>query len=264
MKNLTLDQPIRSVNRTQPALIVQRFLVVLFIFIFIQALNQFLILTGSALEESFLGNLPYTRVWVGVYQQLIQATFGILLAQLLLKKNLSELGINLENKSRSMRYFALFTSIWLSVIMLYLAAAYFIFPQVWDSLRSAPLLKTDIFLSTIFFQAIFPGLGEEILFRGLFVSLLATLVFPNNEEKLSSKIGVIFVSGLYFSVAHIYFSLSPLQITHFDGLQVLTAMGCGWFYAIAYLNTKSLLAPFLAHNFSNVTASICAQIISSL
>ena len=62
--------------------------------------------------------------------------------------------------------------------------------------------------------------------------------------------------------AHIYFTLAPFQLTHLDPLQLAIAFGCGVFYAAAYLKTKSLLAPFLAHNFSNTTSTICGYLIS--
>jgi membrane protease YdiL (CAAX protease family) len=42
------------------------------------------------------------------------------------------------------------------------------------------------------------------------------------------------------------------------------ALGCGVFYAGVYLKTKSLLAPFLSHNFSNTTSTIVGYLIAAM
>jgi membrane protease YdiL (CAAX protease family) len=107
-------------------------------------------------------------------------------------------------------------------------------------------------------------MGEEILFRGLIINLLAAWVFTSFRDNRASKFGIVFLSAAYFAIAHIYFSLDPFQLTHIDYLQIVTALGCGSFYAIFYLKTKSLLAPFLAHNFANTSTSLVGYIISGL
>jgi membrane protease YdiL (CAAX protease family) len=84
------------------------------------------------------------------------------------------------------------------------------------------------------------------------------------RESTGSKIGVIVLSSLYFALAHVYFTVEPFRLTHIDYLQLVTAFACGVFYATAFLRTKSLLAPFLAHNFANTSATICGYIISSM
>jgi membrane protease YdiL (CAAX protease family) len=98
----------------------------------------------------------------------------------------------------------------------------------------------------------------------LIINVLAAWVFTNFRENAASKFGIIVLSSVYFAIAHIYFSLNPFQVTHIDYLQIVTALGCGSFYAIFYLKTRSLLAPFLAHNFANTSTSLVGYIISGL
>ena len=236
----------------------------LLILIFIQLLNQFLIFSGTALANAIPAGFQYTRTAVGIYQQLIQAAVGIILYRWLFQKGTRALGINTHHKHLSMKLFALFAVIWVATILLYVAAIYFFFPSTWASMKSIELPPTNLMIATLFFQSIFPGLGEEILFRGFIISLLTTHVFTGFQQKTSSQVGIIVLSSAYFAIAHIYFTLDPLQITHLDYLQIAMALGCGAFYAAAYLKTNSLLMPFLAHNFANTTSTICGYIISGL
>jgi membrane protease YdiL (CAAX protease family) len=71
-------------------------------------------------------------------------------------------------------------------------------------------------------------------------------------------------SGIFFAAAHVYCSITPFQITHFDLQQVITAFGCGAVYAAAFLKTRSLLAPFLMHNFANTTVTVCGYLIARM
>lgn len=230
----------------------------------IEVFNQLLIATGSALSSTLQVTTINIQFWVGVYQQIFQAAVGILLYILLFKQSIQELGINLRNKTRSVRYFFRFALIWLVVITIYLAASYFIFPQTWSTLRAVELPSASTIKGTIIFQAIFPGLGEEILFRGLILNLLARWVFPRYEQKKVSKIGMVVLASFYFAVAHIYFQVAPFKITHFDPLQIVIALGCGGAYAVMFLKTKSLLSPFLAHNFANLTTTIIGYLVASI
>lgn len=236
----------------------------LLILIFIQILNQFLIVTGSALERTMPSGFQYSRTVVGMYQQIAQAVTGIALYRCIFKKGIKDLGINLRNKNLSKKLFFYFALLWSAIIVLYVSGTYFFFPNTWLSMRTIELPPTNTMIATLLFQSFFPGLGEEILFRGFIVSVLSTQVFTSFKQNKASKLGIIVLSSAYFAIAHIYFTLAPFQITHIDYLQIVTAVACGAFYAVVYLKTESLLAPFLAHNFSNTTATICGYIIAGV
>jgi membrane protease YdiL (CAAX protease family) len=167
-------------------------------------------------------------------------------------------------RNLSIKLFFFYALLWSAIIVLYVSGTYFFFPNTWLSMTSIELPRTNTIIATLLFQSLFPGFGEEILFRGLIINLLATLVFTRFRHNKAGKLGIIVLSSAYFATAHIYFTLIPFRMTHIDYLQIVTAFGCGTFYAIVYLKTKSLLAPFLAHNFSNTTATICGYVISGV
>lgn len=237
---------------------------ILLILIFIQFLNQFLILSGSVIERAVPAGFQYSRTVVGIYQQIVQAITGVVLYRWLFKKGINDLGINTRNKNLSLKLFTLFALLWSVIMTLYVSATYFFYPHIWEAMASIELPKTNAMIATLLFQSFFPGMGEEILFRGFFINLLSALVFTEHRQSKANKVGIIVLSSAYFAIAHIYFTLIPFQITHIDYLQLVTAVGCGAFYAVAYLKTESLLAPFLAHNFSNTSATIVGYIISRL
>ncbi len=234
------------------------------ILIFIQVMNQCLIFSGSALEKIHLFGIPNSGVWVGIFQQLMQVMIGLGLYRLLFKNNAADLGINTINKKVSIKYFYIFALIWSLTILLYVFAIYNFFPNVWLSMKSIELPQTKTIIETLLFESFFPGLGEEILFRGFIINLLIRLVFTDYQDNGFQIIGIIALSSIYFTTAHIYFTLEPLRLTHIDYLQIVMALGCGAFYAFVYLKTKSLITPFLAHNFANTTSTICGYMISCL
>ena len=242
---------------------IKKSIYILLIFIFIHSMNQFLIYSGSILEIQLSG-YPNRGIIIGIYQQVVQATVGIILYRWILKKDTKDLGVNTNKIKISMNYFFYFALIWLSTIFLYTTVVYFFFPQTWAMMTSIELPPLNTMVAKLLFQSFFPGFGEEIFFRGLIINLLTTLVFANYRNNNIGRIGVILLSSLYFATAHIYFTLAPFRITHIDYLQLAMAMGCSVFYAIAFLKTRSLVAPFLAHNFSNTTSTLCGYLITGL
>lgn len=236
---------------------------IILIFLSIQLMNQFLILSGSWLGRQLM-DTPNPKFWVGVYQQFFQAFTAIFLFYLFFKKGVKELGINARNAGASIKYFGFFVLAWISIMILYVLITNTYFPQTWASMTSIELPQFNTIIATLLFQSFFPGFGEEVLFRGLIVNVLAALVFTRYRDHGLSRMGIVFMSSLYFATAHIYFTLSPFHLIHIDYLQLVTGFGCGAFYAVVYLKTKSLLAPFLAHNFANTSTTICGYIISAI
>ncbi len=47
------------------------------------------------------------------------------------------------------------------------------------------------------------------------------------------------------------FTLSPLEVFHFQPPQLVPAFVPGLYYAVAYHETESLVAPIIAHNAVN-------------
>ncbi|PKO01051.1 MAG: hypothetical protein CVU42_00990 [Chloroflexi bacterium HGW-Chloroflexi-4] len=242
--------------------ITKRIFIGFLILIGVELLNQFLIFSGSALSNILSESNLNPKLWIGIYQQFIQAAIGIFLFKVLLNQSINNLGINFNNKKQSFYYFSLFTIVWISIIAIYLASMYLFVPQTWSELTNTPLPAIKDIINTLFFQAIFPGVGEEILFRGFMLSLLAKWVFPEYTQQKFILISLVALTSVYFGIAHIYFQVSPFKITHIDFLQIITALGCGTVYSLMFLKTKSLLAPILSHNFANTTVTIIGYLIS--
>ena len=251
-------------GRLRQHTIAQKIAYLLLILIFIQLLNQFLIFSGAALERAIDPTVQNPRFVVGVYQQLVQALTGILLFHWLFQKGIQQLGINTWDKKRSLTFFLRFVLLWLAIVALYVTATYFFFPNEWQAMRAIALPPTNTIVTTLLFQSFFPGMGEEILFRGLIINVLAAFVFTNWPQNNASKWGIVALSSGYFAIAHIYFTLSPFHVTHIDPVQIAMALGCGAFYAVVFLKTKSLLASFLSHNFANVTSTLVGYLISGV
>jgi len=84
--------------------VLQQIAMGILILVGIEVLNQFLIVSGSVVSHALQVRTINDHLWVGVYQQIFQAAVGILLHRFLFRKGVHDLGINLNNKTRSVRY----------------------------------------------------------------------------------------------------------------------------------------------------------------
>jgi membrane protease YdiL (CAAX protease family) len=104
------------------------------------------------------------------------------------------------------------------------------------------------------FEGIFVGPSEEVLFRGLLVTYLMTAI-PGRVffRKYDVSAGGIIVA-LIFALAHFgsFFTRSlPMALG-----QMVYAFVLGVFYAYWFEKSKSLLAPIIGHNVSDVVEYI--------
>jgi uncharacterized protein len=115
---------------------------------------------------------------------------------------------------------------------------------------SYPLSLVD-FLGLFTFMALFSGLSEEILFRGLMQTWLAQF-WRRGIAFMGVSISTAgLLTAVIFSLVHINFRLSPFEVTHFSVPQLILAFVMGVYYAVMYERTGSLLAPIIAHNAVN-------------
>jgi membrane protease YdiL (CAAX protease family) len=224
-------------------------------------MNQFLIFAGNKLFAILQFSDSYEILIVGIFQQVVQITLAIVLGQWLVGKDVAIIGINTQNVKQTFRYIGIFVLAILTIILLYLFISRQFIPNLWQEMRYAKIPEPAGIATKLFFQSIFPGLGEELLFRGFLISLFIKKL-NLNIDRTGSKILVSVISALFFSIAHIYFQLMPLQIVHIDVTQLLLAFFCGIFYSLMFINTKSLLGPVVSHNFSNVSMTIAGYIIA--
>ena len=162
---------------------VYRFIyLIIIIFIGLQFLNQFLIITGNKIFSLLQTTTGYEVFIVGVFQQSIQMLLAIILAIFLLNKDAAGIGINTLNFKKSIKYFGIFSSIILLIIFLYLFVTYIFFQNLWQDMRNATFPSTTEIALKFLFQSIFPGLGEEFLFRGFLISFLILKMNLNMDK----------------------------------------------------------------------------------
>lgn len=239
--------------------------IILFIVVFIgiQLLNQLLIYIGNKIITVLSYQHHVEILIVGIVQQSLQIGVAILLSTILLKNNLREIGLNSWNFKRSIKYLLIFAASILIIYFLYLIIVQYLIPNLWLELRSAPVLPRQELFTKIIFQSIFPGLGEELLFRGFLVALLINRLKPN-ENRFLDIFSISILSGLFFAIAHIYFDLITMEITHIDITQLLLALFSGTCYSFMFIKTKSLLSPILSHNFANVASTMIGVLIVNM
>jgi uncharacterized protein len=242
----------------------------IFLFIFVHVMNTGLIFIGNSVYNALPVTNDAKTFFTGIVQQAVQALLALLIGLVILKKPLRDLGITIKNTKQSIQYFGIFALSWTIITVLYCTISYFFIPSFWQSMTSVPLPSGSKVYYTLLFQLVFPGIGEELLFRAAFIAILAVVlkrVEKNTGTHVSEKVkNIVFnlITAVLFAGAHIYFSTSPFKITHIDPVQQTTALACGFFYAFVYQKTGSLLAPFLCHNFANTLVTVCGWVIALL
>jgi len=114
------------------------------------------------------------------------------------------------------------------------------------------------------FQGLLSGTCEEPLFRGFVITVLA------QSWKGKIRIGKIEISvatiiaAIFFSYAHIGFSLFPFEITRFFPVQIALSFAFGILYGVVFEKTKSLFGPILLHNISNINYSYIVYLLINL
>jgi membrane protease YdiL (CAAX protease family) len=105
-----------------------------------------------------------------------------------------------------------------------------------------------LWLSTIVFQVLFAGFGEEVLYRGYFQSRLNDgFGRPFKVEGISFGVGLIAIS-LLFGLGHLLNPFNPfLGHNGLDWFAGLIALQTGLFYGLVREKTGSILAPAIIH-----------------
>ena len=243
--------------------IIKKIAVFIIALVLVQVMNLVLISFGDNLSNLINTNDPRKGVLILIVQELLQLGAAILIFKVLFKRNINQLGFNLKNKKLSLKIFAIFCIVWLLVIVTYYIIAFIFDKSLWHSLLHSPLPSKDYAIAYIGFEAIFPGLCEETLFRGLILYTLLSYGWANGIKlgKIKISYGAI-LTGIIFMCAHIYYEILPFEITHLNYTQLLMAFSLGIFQAMTYEKTGSLLSPILAHNFSNVSSTLCGYLLS--
>ena len=100
---------------------------------------------------------------------------------------------------------------------------------------------------TLAFQLFLSGVSEEILFRALPITILKSV---SNKNWKYSYFFCIFISSIFFALAHIKWSLFPFSISY-SMFQLVYAFILGLAYGYTYLKSKCILYPMIMHGISN-------------
>ena len=114
------------------------------------------------------------------------------------------------------------------------------------------------------FQLLLSGTSEEVLFRGLIMTMMmfgwTTVIRADATRRWSAIAG----STLVFMFDHVNFSLAPLAVTHLNVLQLGTVMLFGLFYGYLFSKTGSLFGPIVAHGVLNCIIVASGVVLSAV
>lgn len=178
---------------------------------------------------------------------LLQLAFTLIAMKFVFRLDLRQAGFNLDQWRVSLKIFWRFAPLYFGLVV------FARLPNIVSGIAPSfgyPLTPTNVG-GMLGFQFLLVGIGEEPLFRGLVMIALAK--YMSGMHRIGSwelPTSGIVATGL-FMLAHVGFTFSPFEITHFSPLQQLTALGLGLYYAMVFHRTGSLLGPIISHNFSD-------------
>lgn len=187
-----------------------------------------------------------------ILYELFQLAAALLFCTLLFRKSLHELGFNLRNRNAARKYIL----VYFNVYPLLLAVCWVIL-GTWLGRMALTGGVTQGTLGyavkDILAFGLFPGIGEEPLFRIFVIRFLLLTVFKGTDIGGKKTLAaVVLLSALIFSYGHIFIlSWSPFTATY-DPVQLLTAFVLGIFFAVTYIRTKSILTAVVCHSYSDL------------
>lgn len=196
--------------------------------------------------DFFYWNYPFSIMFIIIPIIIISFT----------KPNFRSYGINLKNWKLDSIWGIIFCII---IVLPALIALSFNYIQFIDNLTSS------FILSTIIYQVIFSGFGEELFFRGYIQSRLnEAFDHPYGNVDLKYGPGII-ITSINFSVMHILNPFSPfIGKFGFDFLSGLFTLGIGFFLGFLREKTDSILLPSIIHAVPDAFHSLLAGNFSFL
>lgn len=200
-------------------------------------------LAGTRIASHFFSDFNIAWLYIHHSVQMGLALLCIFLINQLISRKFSW-GLNLRNAPFSLKISLRFALGWLLVSLVF--NLLFSFP----SHINYKLSFINI-LSDLFFDLIFTGISEEILFRGLIMGLLLTCIKGKMKIRHLEISYAAIITTILFSLAHIGIDYQHFRITDFSGIQMAFCVGLGLFYAVLREKSGSLLGPVVAHGASD-------------
>ena len=169
-----------------------------------------------------------------IFQAIVFLIF-IWIAAKLLHLKARDFGFNLNDYKVSIKYTMIFCATW---AIIQFVVSYLMVRNGSDfdmGFAVNPRNVTGYFL----FEVLLSGTSEELLFRGLVITVLLIVLKDYYKNKSGLYITVIVLSIVNFMIGHVGYELFPPQITYIDGLQQLTVVVFALAYAITFLKTRA-------------------------
>ena len=115
--------------------------------------------------------------------------------------------------------------------------------------------KSDFNIETLAFQITLPGIDEEIIFRGILLGLLMSILKGN----ISFLNPSILITSLLFGCIHAL-KLNSNNSIDFDILYFFQTGLAGYAWGWITVKSKSILLAILSHNFSNFFGTLITMI----
>jgi membrane protease YdiL (CAAX protease family) len=107
-------------------------------------------------------------------------------------------------------------------------------------------------VETILFQSTMPGISEEVIFRGILLTLLIR-VFVNPKWTIANVTfgWAAIITSILFGLTHGFYFDNNYNV-HFDFFAILRTTFDGFLFALLVEKTKSLVPSILFHNILNL------------
>ena len=211
-----------------------------------------------------LSSLKAGNLLSAIAGQSVMFVFAILMTAIFVKKGFLTSVLFRSDRKSPWRYVLVFALVWPILLSAVYGLVYLLDVQTWLGITRLPLPTASDMRSTLFFQSLFPGLGEEPLYRGFLIVLLVGRYWDADMEiSTLSRNLIIVLSAVIFSVAHLSYTFSPFSVLY-DSYQLLTALVLGGFQAYVFIKTRNLWGSIWIHNIANVTMSLVVWAISSM
>ena len=116
--------------------------------------------------------------------------------------------------------------------------------------------KTDFNIETLAFNLILPGIDEEIIFRGILLGLLMSILKENVFSIINPS---VLVTSILFGFIHAL-KLNSHNSIDFDIIYFFQTGLAGYAWGWITVKSKSILFAILSHNFSNFFGTLITMI----
>lgn len=120
--------------------------------------------------------------------------------------------------------------------------------------------EAEFDVETLLYQLTMPGIGEEIIYRGIFLGLLMSVLKRKIMiGRLNLGSPAVLTTAVLFSLVHALHVSADWQLV-FNWISFVRAGFAGYIWGWIAIKSCSLLQPILSHNLSNFFGSLATMI----